>query len=408
MGFINAIMIWILALLVLASGVGLGLNMGSIPSAFSFVGLIFGTLLSNLVGKLFKPLLPHLGIENPVFIWMVAPIFGFCVVWIIFMSVGFEVSRRVNVFYKYKAGDLRLALWNRLNKRLGLCLGVLNSIAWLVLISFVIFNLSYWTTQIASTDRTGATHIINGLGEGLQSTGLDKAARAVGSVPDDYYKNADFAGFLAQNPQLSDRLGNYPAFLSLEQRDDVQQLVQDGTLVAAWKQGAPLSTVLDNAQVKTFFKNTDLRKTIWSSVQDNMDDITNYLFTGKSPKYDSEEIVGRWSFDVAPSLVNSMESHPKKHLSASDMKELKALWVQAFAQTMLIAGTDGQLFVKNVPDFTQKNQPPIDFKGQWSGQDTNYEITMTSPAPGTFSAVTDGVRLEFQSKDIPYVFQRIY
>ena len=43
---------------------------------------------------------------------------------------------------------MQLIRWNRLNARLGLCLGPINALAYLVLISFVIFR-----SQLL--DRTG-------------------------------------------------------------------------------------------------------------------------------------------------------------------------------------------------------------------------------------------------------------
>jgi hypothetical protein len=405
-GFIYGIMIWILALLVLAAGVGLGLNMGAIPTAFSFVALIIATALANLFGKIFKLLLPHMGVENPVMVWMIAPILGFFFVWVILMAVGFEVHRRVYVFYKYKAGDLRLALWERLNKRLGACVGVLSGAAWLVLISFVIFNLSYWTAQIAPSDNEGKmTRLLNGLGTGLQSTGMDKAARAVGSVPDTFYKTADFTGLLAQNPSLGSRLGSYPAFLSVVERDDIQPLVQDGSLMDAWRQGTPASAALSDPTVQTILKNTNLYSTVWSIVQDNMDDLTNYLITGKSPKYDPDKIVGRWAFDLVPALAAERETQPK--MTSAEMKELRAVWTQAFSQTTFVAGTDGQAFLKNVPDFKAKPITTETWKGQWSGGDTHYAITFDAngqTVSGT--ADTDGLRVTIKAGDNTYVFER--
>lgn len=407
MVFINGIMIWILALLVLAGGVGLALNMGAIPTSFSFVGLIIATSLANLFGKIFKWLLPHLGVENPIAVWMISPIVGFFFVWIIIMSIGFEVHRRVYVFYKYKAGDLRLALWERLNKRLGACVGVLNGAAWLVLISFVIFNLSYWTAQVAASDNEAkTTRVLNNLGEGLQSTGLNKAARAVGSVPDTYYKTANFSGFLAQNPSVSPRLGSYPAFLSLAERDDVQPLMQNGNLTSAWRQGAPMHEVLSDDTVKGILKNTNLTSTIWGTVQDNMDDLTNYLITGKSPKYDSEKIVGRWSFDLVPALAAEREAQPK--INSAQMKELRAVWAKAFSQTTFVAGTDGQVFLKNVPNFKTAPITTETWKGQWSGVGP---YSMTFDANGqtiSGTADTDGLRLTIKAGDNTYVFERAY
>ena len=408
MVFINPIMIWLLALLVLASGVGLGLNMGAIPTAFSFIGLVIATSLANLFGKLFRLLLPHVGVENPVIVWMIAPIVGFFFVWVIFMAVGFEVHRRVHVYYKYKAGDLRLGLWERLNKRLGACLGVLNGAGWLVLISFCVFNLSYWTAQVAPSDNESKiTRTITRLGEGMQYTGFDKAARAVGSVPDSFYKTADFAGLLVQNPGLGARLGSYPAFLSVAERDDVQPLVQDSGLVDSWRQGAPMSAILNDAQVKSVLENTNLRSVIWKTVQDDMDDLTNFLFTGKSPKYDPERIVGRWSFDLVPALAAEREAHPK--MTAADMKDLRNVWSQAFSQTTFVAGTDGQVYLKNIPNFQTKPITAATWKGQWSGGNTHYDIAFNANGQTlSGTAESDGLRLTINVGDNTYVFNRIY
>jgi hypothetical protein len=401
-------MIWILALLVLASGVGLGLNLGAIPNAFSVVGIFFGTLFANLVGKLFRLVLFHFfGVTDPVSLWAIPPILGFFLVWIIFMSIGIEVHRRVAVYYKYKAGDLRLGLWERLNKRLGACVGVLNGVAWLVLISFVLFNYSYWTTQIAPSPNEGKmTRLINNLGEGMQSTGLDKTGRALGSVPDTFYKTANFFGLLVQNPDMSQRLGNYPAFISLTERSDIQGLANDSSLEQAWKSGTPMSAFENDATIKSMLKDTNLLNTVWTLVQANMDDLTNYLITGKSPKYDSEKIVGRWSFDLVPALGAFREANPK--IKPTDMKVIRALWSQGFAQTTFVAGTDGQAFLKNVPDFKTKPPSSSTWQGQWSQDDTNYSLSMSvngHTAQGM--AQTDGLRLTIKLDNTIYVFERM-
>ena len=405
-GFIYRIMIWVLVLVFIASGIGMGLRLGAIPTASSFLAVVIATSLAGLAGKLFKLLLPHIGIDDPVMLWVAATIAGFFFVYVILMAVGFEVHRRVYVYYKYKAGDLRLALWERLNMRLGACLGVLNGTAWLVLVSSLIFNFTYWTAQVAPSDNEAKmTRIMNDLGEGLESTGLNKAARAVGSLPDSFYQTANFAGLLAQNPALSQRLANYPAFLSVGERDDVQQLAQDSTLADAWKQGAPMGAILNDPQVKTLLKNTNLTATVWSIVETNMDDLTNYLLTGESPKYDSEKIVGRWNFTVVPSLAALREVNPK--INAKEMKELRAFWTRQFANTTLVAGTDGQIFLKNVPDFTQHPPAIQTWTGQWTGDNSPYEVSFTVNGQSlSGSAESDGLRLTIKTGGTTYVFDR--
>lgn len=401
-------LIWILVLLVLASGVGLGLRLGAICNAISFVGIIFGMLFAHLVGRLFKPLLAHIVTTNPIALWAVPTIIGFLVVYAVFVAAGLEVHRRVSVFYKYKAGDLRLALWERLNLRLGLCLGVLNGVAWLVLISFFLFNMSYWTAQIApGEDQSRIYRLVNNLGEGMQSTGLDKAGRAVGSIPDWYYRTADFAGLLVQNPRLAGRLNDYPAFISLTENQDIQGLTQDGGLVQAWGSRAPLDQILDNDHVQGIIKNTNLNHTVWGIVQNNMDDMTNYLISGKSTKFDSEKIVGRWEFDVVPALGALLEENPK--IRPNQLKDLRALWSQAFASTTFVAGSDGQAFLQALPDF-KKNPPETNtWTGQWTSDGANYDLSMTfNNQTKVGTAQSDGLRMTIKMAGETYVFQRTY
>ncbi len=94
----------------------------------------------------------------------------------------------------------------------------MNGTAYIVLLSFVIYNFSYWTMRVmTSDDETRTTKFINHLGEDLQSTGLDKAAHSLVAMPDNFYKVADLAGLVClnrQNPQFNERLGRYPAFIS--------------------------------------------------------------------------------------------------------------------------------------------------------------------------------------------------
>lgn len=403
-------MIWILALLVLAAGVGMGMRLGVIPTTFSFVGIVVGTMFAGLLAKLFGPLLTHMGLrDSPVLVWALAPIVGFFFVYALIMAAGFEVHRRVSVYYRYKAGDLRLGLWERLDNRLGACMGVLAGASWLVLISFVIYNISFWTAQIAPSDNEAKmVRLVNNLGEGLQSTGMDKAARAVGDMPDTFYKTADFAGFLAQNQALTPRLANYPAFISIAERDDMQSLAQDSTLSGEMDRGASLNEILNESQVQGLLKNTNLVSTVWNIVQTDMDDITNYLISGTSQKYGSEKLVGRWSFDLVPAMAAFREANPK--VRPNEMKAIRVLWSQAFTNTTFVAGTDNQAFLKNVPDLTAKQPGTVTstWKGQWSETaDASYDVSLSyNGQTESANVTTDGLRLTLKMGDKVYVFER--
>jgi hypothetical protein len=391
--------IWILAVVLFGSCIALGHKLGAINAAFTFVGIVFAGLLAPPLGGLLKHLLAHVGIQNETMAWAIAPIVTFFIILIVFKATGFFVHRKVEVYYKYKAGDLRLALWERLNARLGACIGTLNGTAYLVLASFVIFNFSYWTAQVmASDNETRTTKFINHLGDDLQSTWLDKAGHSLAAMPENFYKVADLAGLIAQNPQLSDRLGNYPAFISLVERDDIQQLVKNSDFAAAWNAHAPMGQILNDPQFKTLLQNQDLINVVWGTVLTNLDDLTAYLKTGKSAKYDGEPILGRWDFDVGVSVAMLRQARP--NIPSNEMRAIRAMWTQGFADTTFVAAGDGQAFLKSLPNF--KKQPPVPetWKGTWTASGTNYNLSLDCNGENkSMTAEIGGGRLTLKEDD---------
>ncbi len=127
--------IWLLALVLLASLAGLGYRQGAIRVGFSLAGICLGAMLAGPLGKLIQPGLAAVGLKNPALLWVLAPFIIFLLISILFKIVALTVHQKVDVHFKYRGGDLRMVLWERLNRRLGLCLGLLNGAAYLVLIS---------------------------------------------------------------------------------------------------------------------------------------------------------------------------------------------------------------------------------------------------------------------------------
>jgi hypothetical protein len=404
--FTVAMLIWILALVVLAACIALGHKLGAINAAFTFVGIVLAGLLAAPLGGLFKHVLAHVGIHNETMAWAIAPIIPFFIILSLFKATGFFVHRKIAVYYKYQAGDLRLALWERLNARLGACVGTLNGTAYLVLISFVIFNFSYWTVQVMpSGEETRTTKFINHLGQDLESTGLDKAGRSLVAMPDNFYKVADLAGLICQNPQLSDRLGRYPAFISLIEREDLQQLAQSGDFTNAWNSHAPIGQLLNEPAVKSILQNNELLNVVWTTVETNLDDLMVYLKTGKSPKYDREPILGRWDFNVSTSIAMLRQARP--NIPASEMRGIRALWTQGFADTTFIAGGDGQAFLKNLPNFKKQPPEPETWKGSWSGNGTNYDLSLASNGETkSLTAQSSDARLTIKDDKNILIFDR--
>ncbi len=390
--------IWILAVVILIVTALAGWRQGGIRAAIGFAGIFFAALLAVPVGKLFHLLLPFIGVANPVLVWALSPLGGFLVVSIIFSVIAFNVHKKVDVYYRYHAGDLRLALWERLNMRLGICVGLLNGALYFVLISFFVFNLTYWTTQTSAGARQPSfiVRFVNGMGEGLQSTGFSRTATAVGTLEPKFYKFADLSGFLMQNPQAAPRFAEYPAFVSLWESADMQSLVTDSTLTNALATGASLGEIMNQPSVQDFLKNKDLTKRVSGIFETNVDDLSEYLKTGKSAKYGSEKILGRWEFNAAVTLAWFRQSQPK--IQPKEMAGVRALWSAAYAQTKLLITADNQIFMKNFPHFQSGQTPPFseeNWNGDWSREGESYTLHLALNGQDKFltATTTDGLRL---------------
>ena len=374
--------IWILVSVMMLSLAALGYRQGAIRVSFSLIGIIVSALLAGPFAKYVQPMLPHVGIHDPTVIWLISPLIVFWVLLIPFKSVGFFVHRKVEVYFKYKEDGIQLIRWARLNARLGLGLGLMNGLAYLVLISFIIFDLSYWTVQVATSDDEGMlVKLLNRLGHDSETTGFAQIARAIDPMPDSYFKNADLAGLLYQNPQLRDRLADYPMFISLTERDDFIQLGQNSEFQNAWKQHAPIRQWLDNDQFKSMWENRETADLVWGIVQDNFDDLCAYLQTGQSAKYGRKKITGRWDFNIAATTSGLLEARPV--ISSREMRTLRAWVTQSYAKTAFVAGADGQAFLKNLPHVTtQPGKPPTTetatWQGKWKGDGADYELTLNS------------------------------
>jgi uncharacterized membrane protein required for colicin V production len=402
--------VWILALLLLACCAALGYRQGAIRVVFSFVGIIFAVFLAGSLGKPFAALLPHVGVKQPVMVWAIAPLIAYALVLTVFKIAGFFVHRKVELHYKYHMPETRLALYERMNHRLGACAGILNGTAYFILISFVLFNLSYWTVQVASSESEPAqTRLVNLIGRDLQSTRMARPAAAVSPMSPDFYRIGDLAGLIYQNPNAVSRLASYPAFISIAQRDDLQQLSQDETFTNAWAEHATMATLTNTPSVQAIVKDSDLLNTVWSVVKTNLDDITIYLKTGKSPKYDGEKMIGVWDFNANVSVAQFGQLHPKTQ--SSELRAMRSMWGQAYANTTFEAGTDGQAFLLNAPDFKdyKPGQPMTTetWKGQWSNDGGTYTVTLSSNGENkTYVATVDDLRLTLKDDSNVFVFDR--
>ena len=405
-------MFWLLALVLLASLAGVGYRQGAIRVAFSLVGILLGALLAGPLGKLVKPLLVAFGLKTPPLAWLLAPLVVFVLISVIFKVAALMVHQKVDVHFKYHAGDLRQALWERLSRRLGLCLGLVNGVLYLILISFVIYSFSYWTVQMATEDKDPRMmRMFTRLGQDLQSTGFAKVARAVDPMPQVWYDSADLAGLIYNNPLSEARLARYPAFLGLAERPEFQDMATDTQFTELLLRREPIKTVLDHPKTQAIVQNPELLQLIWATVVPDLKDLSTFLGTGKSAKYDSEKILGRWNFNV--NVAMSLFRRAKPNISSKEMLLWKRWMMASFAKTSFVAMTDHRAILKNAPQLrlptagAAASGGPQTLKGQWQNLDGKYQLTLSGGIRDEqLTATVEGDRLTIGGEGIGLVFDR--
>lgn len=413
--------IWALGVVLLAALAGLGYRQGAIKVAISFIGIVLGAVLAAPLGHLVGRLLGLVGVKDPLLVWALGPLLVFVLVSAIAKISAAAVHHKVDVYYKYHAGDLRLAMWERLNHRLGLCLGLLNGAAYFILISFVIYLLSYVTYQLATSDADPRwMRIVNVLGRDLHTTGFAKVARSIDSLPKQDFQMADLGALIYRNPLLEARLANYPGFLALGEQAEFQDMGNDKELMQMWASMEPIMNLLDSSRLQAIRHNPDLLRSIWSTVEPNLEDVHTFLITGRSPQYDAITILGRWKFD--PNMAVNAIRRAKPNISSLEMQRLRRIMEGAFAKTELIAKPDNQLTLKNAPalKFSPINvpipapgpngavvqlPPPLvqTVQGQWKDANGKYLLSI---AGQDLAATAEGDRLSMKTEAADWVFAR--
>jgi len=403
--------IWLLAMGLLASLAALGYRQGVIRVAFSFVGIIVAVWLAGPLGGLTGLLLAAVGVRHVILLWLLPPFVAFVVVLVVFKIIGFGVQQRVEVHYKYKAGDLRYALWQRLSARLGLCLGLANAMAYLALISFVIYAFSYWTVQMSAGDEDPQwMRILNRMGRDLPRTGMYKVAGAIDPLPAIYYEAADLAGLIYHHPLLEARLARYPAFFSLAEKPYFQALGQDSKFADLRLKQEPINNLLACPSVETILKNSDTLILIWGIVAPDLQDLRAYLETGKSPKYDAEKIVGRWIFDVNGAIAAYRVARP--NIPSSEMQKVKKSMLAAYAKTRLVAGPDHLIMLKNMPlpkvqAGTLAAAETQSVPGRWENVGGQYQLIFQGAGKTEEKKVQiEGARMTITGEGLPMSFTR--
>lgn len=334
-------LIWLIILVIFGILGASGYYKGAIRATVSLIGLGFACVLALPLSPPLRPLVPKLGLVNPVWEWIVPPAIVFLVLVLIFLGIAFVVHAKVAHHFKYATDDYTRIRWERLNRQLGLCVGLAGGGVYVVLVGLVIYIFGYPAVQLTSEESPLAQRLLATARKDLQSSGLDKSMAALDRMDDTYYVSTDLVGLLYQNPIVLDRLLNYPAFLALSERDDVKALVTDTDFLNLWQTKAPILNLVNHPKVMGLIQNAEVANEVR---QVDLKDLIRYLGSGKSDKYDEEKILGRWRLDVASTFTLTRKKNPD--MTAAEMARERLLITVFMPKVTFMATPDNKAFMR--------------------------------------------------------------
>ena len=179
-----------------------------------------------------------------------------------------------------------MGLWQRLTARVGLCLGLANAAVYLILISLVFYVLSYPTSRILIPDSPvpGAVKYINLLGQAVRDSHMDKIVTTIDPMPKSYYTAAEIVGLIYHNDLLESRLSRYPAFLSLGEKGEFQDIANDKEFNEFRMRQPTFMELVNHGKSQELINNPDLLREIWSIAEPNLDDLLD-LFEDRTIRH---------------------------------------------------------------------------------------------------------------------------
>jgi hypothetical protein len=317
----------------------------------------FGPMAFQWMGDKWWPIDVH-----PFWNRAVPVVAGFIAIVVIFSILGTVASIMLRKRLEAQWEEYRLENYKGMNRKFGLCVGLITASVYSVMALTLIYQLGNFTVPFKNDNDPWALKTLNEAREQLDNTPFIKLAAAYDNTPDLHYEVRDtLVLFLNNNAKTIEKhIHVYPGFYALAETDEIKSLLgieeeeeeeedpygedagdygdsSDESLYAMWKTQAgnlSLPKLLGNSDVvsavntryeelKAIEPNSDEEKKLLAF----MEDIRHFFSTddkkgGKSQLYGRDAIVGRWKF--APNVSLRENKKTRTSISVDEMKGIQA------------------------------------------------------------------------------------
>jgi hypothetical protein len=363
--------IWIIALVLLGLMGYIGQSRGAVRLGVALAGVILGAFLAIPLTPMIEPLLRMAGVTNLALQYVIGPLAIVGLALIASSILAEVVHRKVEFHYKYRVEDVHRVRWEHLNKKLGICLGVLTGAVYFLLLMIPVYGLGYLTHQVSPDGQDGAIGYLNRARAELHETGFDRVVAGYDPLPKTYYETADILGLLYRNPLLHSRVFKYPVLLSIADRPELAQFATDSEINNLLQsQPAPME-VLQHPRVESLVNNRELLAELHALAAPDLNDLHTYLVTGKSPKYSEELILGLWLLDIHATVAEEILKNPD--ISTFELNQIRNALQNTSRGLNIIATPDQQAALRR--QITKDAPQQVVFRGSWERANGVYLMT---------------------------------
>ena len=383
----------VLLLLILASE---SYFKGGVNALLTLLGVVlavnvadsFGPMAFQWMGDKWWPIDGH-----PFWNRAVPVVAGFITLVVVFSILGTVASIMVRKRLESQWEDYKLENFKTMNRKFGLCVGLITASVYSVMGLMLIYQLGNFTGPLSHDTDPWPLKTLNEAREQLDNTPFIKLAAAYDKTPELDYEVRDTLALLLKNraSTIENHMRAYPGFFALGETEEIKGLLgdaeeeeeeeeeyggygtedeaeDDDSLYAMWKSGSlSLTNLLSNSEVVSTVNERyeELKAIEPNSAEEKklmafMDDIRHFFKTGESELYTKDAIVGRWRF--APNVSLRENKKTRTSISVEEMREIQStvgkmrrvtlqVWPGADQKQIRVNG----LFVGGVFDDVLKN-----------------------------------------------------
>ncbi len=412
--------IWIIALVLLLSFAGTGYSAGAIRSGISLLGIFLAAVLCIPMGGLVSFIFPMFGYTHPLVPSIFGPVVVFLVIEIIFRFIGSFAHRKVEHHYKYGNDDATAVLWDRMNRRVGLGLGLVHATVYVFLICLFVSVVGYLLIQTGGDKNPSLIYrFMASAADDLKTTKMDKVVAAYNPAPEKYFEISDLLGLLYHNRLLQSRVESYPPFTAMSDQPVYKAIGADTALQEKLQGEVNVFEILEHPKIQELITNSTYSDKL---LETDLKDFRTYLETGRSPKYEAEKILGNWSFNAGDTIKLALQKDPD--LTASLWVRTKNELGDRYSDAVFTAWSDQRAFLalttdgRTSPKGPRTNSPPrwvntnasFSAKGTWkksAGGDYQVSLKNKNGTGESSDAALQAGKLVFTFENRKVVFDKL-